>query len=317
MIKKVILDTDPGIDDAMAILLAHSSPQIQLIGLTTTFGNASIDNTTRNALYLKEAFNLNVDIAKGVDTPLKISAGEPASIVHGQNGLGDIQLPQSISESIECQVAHHYIIETIKANPNEITLIAIGRLTNLALALRHAPEIAGLVKEVIIMGGAFGHHGHTGNLTPFAEANIYGDPHAADEVFQATWPVTVVGLDVTQQSFMSQSYLTELKERSQQYGNFIYDISRYYASFYKDDLGLDGFYVHDSSAVIYAMAPELFTTQAGQIRVVTEGVAMGHTLFKADKRHYPIDGWSNNPKHQICTNVDGEALIALYMNTVC
>ncbi|TMP40311.1 nucleoside hydrolase [Pseudoalteromonas citrea] len=314
--KKIIIDTDPGIDDAMAILLAHASNEIDLVGITTTFGNTSIENSTRNALYLKDKFALQATVAQGVDVPLVLPASPPATAIHGNNGLGNINIPSEQTSQVINQLAHDYIINTVKAHPHEITLIAIGRLTNLALALSKAPEIASLVKEVIIMGGAFGFNGHSGNLTPFAEANVYGDPHAADIVVSANWPVTMVGLDVTQQSIMSTAYINDLKSKSSKYGAFIYDISEFYAKFYHADLGLDGFYVHDASAIIYAIAPELFTTRKGNIRVVTEGVAEGQTLFKESDRVFPIDEWSDRPKQKICTNVECDKLLNLYYNTM-
>ncbi|MBQ4863624.1 nucleoside hydrolase [Pseudoalteromonas sp. MMG013] len=314
--KKIIIDTDPGIDDAMAIFLADASDAVDLIGITTTFGNASIENSTRNALYLKDKFSLKAIVAQGANTPLVLPASPPATVVHGDNGLGNIVIPTEQQSQAVSQTAHDYIINSVKAHPHDITLVAIGRLTNLALALNKSPEIASLVKEVIIMGGAFGFNGHSGNLTPFAEANVYGDPHAADIVVSADWPVTMVGLDVTQQSIMTNAYINKLKCESSRYGAFISEISAFYAHFYHADLGLDGFYVHDSSAIVYAIAPEIFTTERGNIRVVTEGVATGHTLFKQSDRLFPIDEWSNYPKQTICTNVDSEALLNLYMNSL-
>lgn len=316
MRKKVIFDTDPGIDDTMAMLFAHASNKIELIGITTVFGNATIENATRNALFIKQKFGLTATIAMGANTPLQIEAGEPTTFVHGNNGLGDIPIPEDITGEIDKRVAHDYIIDTVKAFPGEITLIAVGRLTNLALALKKAPEIAHLVKEVIVMGGAFGHNGHTGNVTPFAEANIIGDPHAADWVLTADWPVTVVGLDVTQQTIMSPEYIEELRQDSAEYGDFIFDITRFYAAFHHNSLAMDGFYVHDSSAIAYAIAPEFFTIKTGQIRVVTEGVAIGHTILKEDKKHYPIDAWSDKPVQKVCAGVEAKCVLELYRNTL-
>ncbi|TQF71140.1 nucleoside hydrolase [Pseudoalteromonas luteoviolacea] len=315
--KKIIFDTDPGIDDAMALILAHASQDIEVVGITTTFGNASIENTTRNALYLKQKFGMLAEVAQGVDTPLDQVKTEPATLVHGDNGLGNVEIPDQINAPLSPLVAHDYIVETIKKQPGEITLVAVGRLTNLALAIQQAPEIAQLVKEVIIMGGAFGHNGHTGNLTPFAEANVYGDPLAADIVINADWPVTMVGLDVTQQTLMSNAYLEKLRTNSTKYGQFIHDITRFYAKFYNDDLGLDGFYVHDSSAIMYLIAPEIFTTKRGHIRVITEGAAKGHTLFKNSDRVFPIDEWTHKPKQTIAINVESQIFNQRYFDIVC
>ncbi|MBV6691618.1 nucleoside hydrolase [Serratia quinivorans] len=316
MKRKVIFDTDPGIDDTMAMLLAHASDQIELVGITTVFGNATIENATRNALYIKQRFGLTADVAVGADTPLVVAAGEATTFVHGENGLGDIDIPAGDYQGIDKRAAHDYIIDSVKAYPGEITLIAVGRLTNLALAVEKDPGIASLVKEVIIMGGAFGHNGHTGNVTPFAEANIIGDPHAADRVMTTDWPVTVVGLDVTQQTVMSSEYIERLRINSARYGEFIYQITRFYADFHKREIGMDGFYVHDSSAIAYAIAPELFDVKVGAVRVITEGPAIGHTLLKEGAKSYPIDEWSGKPQQRVCVQVDHRGVLDLYTATM-
>jgi inosine-uridine nucleoside N-ribohydrolase len=317
MKNKVIFDTDPGIDDAMAILFAHASGKIDLLGITTVFGNATIENATRNALYLKQRFAITTTVCAGADTPLVVPAGEPTTFVHGQNGLGDIDLPDTMPLKADSRTACDFIIETVRNNPNEVTLVAVGRLTNLALAIQKAPDIAGLVKEVVVMGGAFGHNGHTGNVSPYAEANIIGDPHAADIVFTQKWPVTVVGLDVTQQSIMSNTYIQNLKKQSVKYGEFIYQISCFYSDFHKQSAGLDGFYVHDSSAVAYVLAPELFKVKQGPIRVVCEGPAIGMALCKTTEKAFPVDGWQQQPTQQICVDVDSQGLLDLYFKTLC
>ncbi|WP_419245824.1 nucleoside hydrolase [Serratia sp. NFX21] len=316
MKRKVIFDTDPGIDDTMAMLLAHASDQIELVGITTVFGNATIENATRNALYIKQRFGLTADVAVGADTPLVVAAGEATTFVHGENGLGDIDIPAGDYQGIDKRAAHDYIIDSVKAHPGEITLIAVGRLTNLALAVEKDPGIASLIKEVIIMGGAFGHNGHTGNVTPFAEANIIGDPHAADRVMTTNWPVSVVGLDVTQQTVMSSEYIERLRINSARYGEFIYHITRFYADFHKREIGMDGFYVHDSSAIAYAIAPELFEVKVGAVRVITEGPAIGHTLLKEGAKPYPIDEWSGKPQQRVCVQVDHRGVLDLYMATM-
>ncbi|WAZ11810.1 nucleoside hydrolase [Serratia marcescens] len=316
MSKKVILDTDPGIDDTMAILFAHASKRIDLIGITTVFGNATIENATRNALFVKHRFGLSADVSVGSDTPLVLEAGEPTTFVHGDNGLGNIIIPDEYYGEVDVLRAEDFIIDRIKKFPGEITLIAVGRLTNLARALDKAPEIAGLVKEVIIMGGAFGHHDHCGNVTPFAEANFIGDPQAADKVITANWPTTIVGLDVTHQTVMSSRYIDHLRSRSERYGKFIYDITQFYTDFHRREAGIDGFYVHDSSAIAYAISPELFTTIKGKIRVVTEGPAIGHTMIKKDDRRYPIDEWSDYPAQRVCVGVDSAGLLELYASTL-
>ena len=147
MKKKVIFDTDPGIDDAMAILFAQASGKIDLLGITTVFGNTTIENATRNALYLKQRFDIPATVCPGASNPLVVPAGEPTTFVHGQNGLGDIDLPDGLTIESDPRIACDFIIETVRNHPNEVTLVAVGRLTNLALAIQKAPDIIALVKK--------------------------------------------------------------------------------------------------------------------------------------------------------------------------
>lgn len=314
--KKVIFDTDPGIDDAMALLFLHKSPQVELVGITTGPGNGTIDVTTRNALYLKERFGISAPVARGAAGPLAGEAPPPAAFVHGQNALGDIPLPERVTTPPHELPAFRFIVETVRRNPGEISIVAVGRMTNLALALREDPEIVGLVEQVVIMGGAFGYHGHSGNVSPVSEANIHGDPLAADEVFAAAWPLTVVGLDVTKQTRMSNAYLRSLADENPKIGPFIWEITRFYEKFHISRGVLDGIYVHDSSAVAFLLDPSLFVTRTGPIRVVMEGIAAGQTIQKADSLNLPHAGWDGRPSHAICTDVDSPRLLALYRRVI-
>jgi purine nucleosidase len=312
---KVIFDTDPGIDDAMALLFLATSPEVELIGITTTFGNGTIATTTRNALYLTERFRIAAPVARGAGAPLVGEPGDPPDFVHGGNGLGNVQLPATIARQPDPRPAHKLMIDLVRANPGEVEIVAVGRMTNLALALREDPGIAALVKQVVIMGGAFGINGVLGNVTPAAEANIWGDPLAADEVTAAAWPLTMVGLDVTQQTRMPTEYLRTLADDGGEAGQFIWDISRFYEDFHQKG-GVDSIFVHDSSAVAYLLRPELFETRLGAIRVVSDGLAFGMTIQKPASVSYPPGDGDGRPAHRVCTSVNAEGLRQLYRATL-
>lgn len=309
---KIIFDTDPGIDDAMALLLLARHPDIELLGITTVFGNGGIDTVTRNALYLKDRFGLSAPVARGADRAIDADIPPPpTAFVHGENGLGGYPIPEKIAVVADPRPAHQLIIDLLRAHPGEIRLVAVGRMTNLALALREAPDIAELVRDVVVMGGAFGRNGHFGNVTPVAEANIYGDPVAADIVFGATWPVTIIGLDVTKEVLMSAAEVESLAETGED-GRFVREISRFYQRFYAERDGIDGFFVHDSSAVTYVLHPEYFSTERGQIRVVTEGIAIGQTIIKPDGMNFAPGAWDGRPLQTIAVGVQSGRVRALY-----
>ncbi|MDH5929172.1 nucleoside hydrolase [Vibrio lentus] len=316
MTKKIILDTDPGIDDAMAILFAEAHPDIELVGITTVYGNATIDNGTQNALYLKQKFGMKALVAKGTDKPLIRDPVGATVVVHGEAGFGDVKAPSSLDVTAIDKPAYQFIIDSVRAEPGEITLVAVGPLTNLALALEADPEIVDLVKEVVIMGGAFGENDHRGNVTPFAEANIHDDPHAADKVFTALWPVVIIGLDVTEESFFTGQYLDDLRDDAGEVGQFIWDVSRYYLKFYSEKVGMEGCHVHDPSAIAYVIQPSLFTCRSGSVRVVTDGPAEGMTIQKVDQRKYMNDEWSAFPAQKVGVQVDNNALLSLYRETL-
>ena len=208
MPKRVIFDTDPGVDDAIALLFLLRSPELQLEAVTTVFGNVDVEQTTRNALIILDvAGRPDVPVARGADRPLLRERGLRGATVHGDNGLGGIELPSPSTAPIARRAAE-LIVEHIMAAPGEISLVAVGTLTNVALAVRLEPLIAENVRELIIMGGATT---VDGNATRVAEANIAHDPEAAWIVFHAGFPVTMVGLDVTQQVLVTPEYLEELK----------------------------------------------------------------------------------------------------------
>jgi inosine-uridine nucleoside N-ribohydrolase len=315
--KKVLFDTDPGVDDAMALAFLHRHPAVRLLGITTVFGNAEVEVTTRNALYLAERFGIDAPVARGAALPLLRPPRGAAVEVHGDDGLGNLAGPIAPKRQPEAGPAHRLLIDTLRAHPGEVTLVAVGPLTNLALALAEEPAITALVREVVVMGGAFGIHGHGGNVSPVAEANVMCDPHAADAVFTAPWPVTIVGLDVTHEVLMDAAAFERLRDEGGEEGAFLFEASRHYVEFYRRALGLAGCFVHDASAVARVLAPELFATRRGPVRVVCEGIAFGQTIQAAGGRRWSHgEAWEGLPPQQVCTAVQAGALIELFLDTL-
>ena len=308
MPEKIIIDTDPGIDDAMAIFFAMSSPELELVGLTTTFGNVSVEMATANALRLLEMTGQSIPVASGVSTPLVQEPLPYPDFVHGADGFGNLNLPEPKGKAIN-ESAAEFIVNTVLDNPNQITLIAIGPLGNLAKALELEPRIAKLTKKVVIMGGTVL---ESGNVSPVAEANIYNDPHAADIVFSADWHVHMIGLDVTHKVTLMDDLQQRIRDKNSVFGEFLYQAGRFYADFYKSSRGAEGCYMHDASAIAYAINPELFKTVEGPIRVATEGFAKGQTILKRSDYTYPENHWENVTHSSACMEVDEAGVLALY-----
>ena len=310
MTKKIIIDTDPGIDDAMAILFALKAPELELVGLTTIYGNVHTDLATQNALRLVElAHRPDIPVAHGANLPLVVPLKRVASQVHGADGFGNTHQPPPRGKPIDSSAAQ-FIAETVMAHPGEITLVPIGPLTNLALALALEPRLVEAVAGVVLMGGAAFVNG---NVTPAAEANISKDPHAADVVFTAGWPLTMVGLDVTTKTVMTPEYIADLKSAATRTTHFINMINPFYMDFYQQTYhGLTGMHVHDPSAVAYVVDPSLFTTLPAPVRVITDGIAAGLTLPDGHQQWDTPNGWTDQPLTNICIDVDSPRLLNLY-----
>ncbi|MCC7127492.1 MAG: nucleoside hydrolase [Microbacteriaceae bacterium] len=262
--RKLLLDCDPGLDDALAILLAHGDPGLDLVAVTAVGGNVSLETTTRNALDLREYLGFpQVPVAAGAAGPL-VREARNAAEVHGIGGLGDVVLPRA-SLPLDPRGAVELIVETIAASPGQVHLVATGPLTNIALALRAEPRIAQWAASFTIMGGSF----TRGNTTPAAEFNIYADPEAAAEVFAAGWQVTMVGLDLTLQALVDD----RIQERMLGLGplgrNFVVPLSTFWNDPQDPDWG--GQAVHDVCAVAYLSRPDLFKSVPAQVEVETEG----------------------------------------------
>lgn len=261
---KLLLDCDPGLDDALAILLAHGDPELDLVALTTVGGNVALDTTTRNALQLREYLGFTaVPLASGAAGPL-VRETKNAAEVHGVGGLGDVILP-SATLPLDERDAVDVIIDMLRAAPGDIHLVATGPLTNIALALRKEPRLVDWVASFVIMGGSF----TRGNTTPAAEFNIYADPEAAAEVFAAGWQVVMIGLDLTLQALVDDA----VKQRMLQLGTLGRDLVVPLATFWNDPQDPDwgGQAVHDVCAVAYLNRPDLFTSVPARVEVETKG----------------------------------------------
>ena len=227
MTTKLIIDTDPGIDDAMAIHYAFAHPDLEVLALTSVFGNVWVEQATRNALILAEQAHYPCCVAEGAGQPLVMAPNDPSHYVHGDEGFGD--LPALTPEtSADPRPAPVVIAELCRRYPGEIVLAPVGPLTNIARLLEHDPEITRYVKKLVIMGGAVF---CPGNVTPVAEANIWNDPHAADRVFAADWPIELIGLDITQNIKCTPDDFQRLAEAAPDIGGFIHQISKFYINF--------------------------------------------------------------------------------------
>lgn len=317
---KVIFDTDPGVDDAIALYFALAHPQIELLGITTTFGNVRVGQAAANALYLCALAGRSIPVTLGVATPLVQPAGEPPAFIHGEDGLGNLSHRQHCTATLDHRTSAQFIVDTVRAHPHEISLVAVGPLGNLALALKLAPDIAPLVKQVIIMGGSVV---EPGNVSPVAEANIWNDPHAADIVFGVRWPTVMVGLDVTHKVVTDLPLFERLAKRHQHAAtdtllHAVQFYSHFYSGLHKHRFATPGCFAHDLLAFMYLVEPSWFRTETGVVRVVADGLAKGQTILRRlDFVDYPQPGWeSDRAKTQACLDVDANACLSLFEQTM-
>ena len=316
---KVIFDTDPGVDDAMALYFALAHPDIEVLGITTIFGNVTVQQATANALYLTRIAGYTVPVASGAPVPLAKAPGQPPGFIHGDDGLGNLPSRSPVSAEAESCSAAEYIVAMARKHPGEITLVAVAPLANLGLALKIEPKLPKLLKQVVLMAGTVA---EPGNVSPVAEANVWNDPDAADLVFTAGWNLAMVGLDVTHRVVLPSSFFDAL---AKQHNHLAMDTLRhavhFYCNFYssiRPELG-HACYGHDVLAFVYLVAPELFQTQDGKIRVATQGIANGQTMMDklGGKLFYPQPGWEpERPVTRACLQVDAKACIDLIKKTL-
>jgi inosine-uridine nucleoside N-ribohydrolase len=275
-LPRIILDTDPGIDDALAIFLALASPEVQLEAITTVNGNVGVDLTTHNALgLLTLAGRTEVPVARGCSHPL-VRLPVDAAHVHGSTGLGEVMLPVSTIQPVP-QHAVDLIIEKVLQAPGEITLVAIGPLSNIALAVRREPRIADLVREIVIMGGALR---VPGNVTPAAEFNVFADPHAAHIVLHAGWPIRLVSLDVTTRVLLQRTHINALTQGDSTIKRVVRQMMDYYFDVFLPQVdGQQHFQMHDPLCLAAAFQPDLITWAPAYVDVELAGtLTSGETV---------------------------------------
>jgi purine nucleosidase len=272
--NKVWIDTDPGIDDAFAMAMLFADPEIEVVGVSTIFGNVSVEQTTKNARILLEAAGkTNIPVCRGASFPLGVPLGT-SPFVHGNNGLGDMPLPEPTLQESNLR-APQAIVDIIMANPNEVTLLPIGPLTNIAMAYLLEPKISRLVKEVVIMGGAV----HCpGNITPTGEANFYHDPHAAQIVISAGWKIFLAGLDVCAYGIVPQALLDKVCNAKTPLASFIKGSVPFFQAFLTRFGITEGVEFPDALAAAYLLKPELFTLENIPLFVETEGSCIGQSI---------------------------------------
>ena len=281
---KLVIDTDPGVDDAMAIFYAALAPDIDLLGLTTIFGNVTTEKATRNALRLLEIAGLDVPVAAGPVGPLSGRIITPADFVHGAEGLGDIPAAVPQGSAIDMPAAQ-FLCQLAREHRGELVVCAIGPITNVALAVQLDPDFATNVARIVFMGGAYG---VPGNVTPFAEANTWNDAEALNVVINSGANIVMVGLDVTMRTMCDPAFFAGLAQANPKLGGFLQKASHFYLDFYHSRFGQKACSLHDPAAVIACTHPHLFEMAMLPVAVVVGGDEAGRTALSPDPATKPI-----------------------------
>jgi purine nucleosidase len=276
MPRKIIIDTDPGQDDAVAILLALASPELEVLGVTAVAGNVPLHLTERNARIVCELANRkDIKVFAGCDRPLKRKL-VTAEHVHGKTGLDGPPLPEP---TMALQDAHatDFIVETLRREPpGTVTLCPLGPLTNIATAFTRAPDVVPRVQEVVLMGGAYF---EVGNITPAAEFNIYVDPEAADIVFKSGVPLSVMPLDVTHKALTSRTWVEEMRSLGTEAGRMVAAWTDFFERFDVAKYGSQGAPLHDPTVIAYLLRPDLFTGRHINVEIETlSDLTLGMTV---------------------------------------
>jgi purine nucleosidase len=303
MVRKIIIDTDPGQDDAVAILLALASPEFDVIGLTAVAGNVPLALTEKNARKVCElAGRPDIKVFAGAIRPL-VRDLVTAEYVHGKTGLDGPDLPEPMMP-LQAQHGVEFIIEAIRTHPQgAITLCPLGPLTNIALALIKAPDIAPKVREIVLMGGGFF---EGGNVTPAAEFNIYVDPHAAEVVLKSGIPIVMMPLDVTHKALTSHARVDRFRAMGTKAGDATAALLDFFERFDEQKYGTDGGPLHDPCVIAYLLKPELFKGRHCNVTVETASeLTMGMTVF---------DWWhvtGRKPNATVMREIDDEGFFEL------
>lgn len=300
MRRKIILDCDPGHDDAVAILLAGIAEELELLGITTVAGNSYVKNTTKNALILVEKGNLNVPVCEGASKPL-IRQQIVAPDIHGESGLEGANLPNPTITK-DSRTAVEFIAEKVREYEGEITLCAVGPLTNIAIFLINYPDLHDKVKEIVIMGGGIAF----GNTTSVAEFNILADPEAAQIVFNSQIPLTVFGLDATHQTKIHMDEIKKMQELSSPIVSKMGLLLEFFHQTYYHVFKIEGAPLHDPCTIAYLIEPKIFEFQNYFCQVELKGeLTYGQTV---------VDYWQNSnnpPNSKWAIKADRERFIKL------
>jgi len=299
---KIVIDCDPGHDDAMAILLALASPEVELIGVTTVAGNQTLDKTTRNALVTLEiAGRPEIPVAAGADAPL-VRTLRTAAHVHGESGLEGPELPVPSAAPVDAHAAD-FLAELIEPG---VVLVPTGPLTNVALMLERHPDVRDRLERIVWMGGAIAE----GNVTPAAEFNAFVDPEAAAAVFGSGIPVTMIGLDITHKALFGPAHAERLRDAGRA-GRFVAELADFFLEFHRQRYRFDGAPIHDAMAVAHVIDPTLVETLSCNVEIETQSeFCDGRTV---------VDRWlvRDAPRNaNVGIDVDAERFLELLVSRI-